>query len=182
MSNNTSNHKGYLTPIASGPEYDEELEQLLRCWIFGVSGLPEGAVHPRWAPIPPQLPFAEGNGCEFGISLLQGDTDTVFETQQAASAELWRHETIDCLVSFYGPGSQRIAAQFRDGVTLNQNNEQLKTVGLSLHSVGDITPSPECINEQWVRRHDITVRLSRKVIREYGIQSLVAAPVKFFGE
>lgn len=45
-----------------------------------------------------------------------------------------------------------------------------------------IIPAPELINNQWVRRYDVTVDLHRKTVREYGIKSLLSAPVQFFGE
>ncbi|EPH7603555.1 phage neck terminator protein, partial [Escherichia coli] len=55
-------------------------------------------------------------------------------------------------------------------------------LGLSLGDYTGLTPFPELINQQWVRRYDMTVRLRRKVVREYGIKSLVEAPVIFFGD
>ncbi|CAI1593575.1 phage neck terminator protein [Serratia fonticola] len=182
MSNNSSTEPGYLTPLAQGPEYDEELERLLSRWVLGVSGLPVGMVRPRWTPEQAAQPAPEVNWCAFGISLIPADANVAFENQQEESSELWRHEAIECLATFYGPGSQRISTQFRDGVALTQNNDELKAVGLSLGSVGDIIPFPELINNQWVRRYDITVRLRRKIIREYGIKSIVEAPIQFFGE
>ncbi|EHT4373308.1 hypothetical protein KX080_004752, partial [Salmonella enterica] len=45
-----------------------------------------------------------------------------------------------------------------------------------------IVPFPELINQQWVRRYDMKVRLRRKVVREYNILALQDAPVSFFGE
>ncbi|EJT0956333.1 hypothetical protein ABCT26_003517 [Escherichia coli] len=72
------------------------------------------------------------------------------------------------------------ASRFRDGISVPQNNAALNALGLSL---GDYTGLfPELINQQWVRRYDMTVRLRRKVVREYGIKSLVEAPVIFFGD
>ncbi|EPH6016721.1 phage neck terminator protein, partial [Yersinia enterocolitica] len=58
----------------------------------------------------------------------------------------------------------------------------LVRMGLSLARCSRINPFPELINNKWVRRFDITIKLRRKVIREYGIKSLTSAPVKFFGE
>lgn len=76
----------------------------------------------------------------------------------------------------------QIASRFRDGISVEQNNAELNQSDLSLVDYGDIVPFPELINQQWVRRYDITVRLRRKVVREYGIKSLVDAPVSFFGD
>lgn len=182
LSNNTSTQAGYLTPIAPGPDYDEELERALNRWVLGITSLPAGNVRPRWTPTQPPLMPADVDWCAVGISGFVGDDNPAVTRQTEDSAELWRHEVTECLASFYGPHSQRIASIFRDGLTLSQNNDQLIAVGLSLGSIGDIIPFPELINNQWVRRYDIAVRLRRKVIRQYGIKSLVDASVKFFGE
>ncbi|WP_455769623.1 phage neck terminator protein, partial [Serratia ficaria] len=72
--------------------------------------------------------------------------------------------------------------QFRDGLFVSQNNDELQAIDLTLLDCGRILNLPELINNQWVRRYDIAVRLRRKVIRQYGIKSLVDASVKFFGE
>jgi len=74
------------------------------------------------------------------------------------------------------------ATFFRDGLFLEQNNAELNRAGLSLRDCSDIIPAPELINNQWQRRYDVTVILRRKTVREYGIKSLVEAPVQFFGE
>ncbi|MBH3107454.1 hypothetical protein I5P74_05640 [Serratia ureilytica] len=182
LSNNTSTQAGYLTPVAPGPDYDEELERTLNRWVRGITSLPAGNVRPRWTPTQPPLMPADVDWCAAGISGFIGDDNPAFTRQAEDSAELWRHEVTECLASFYGPHSQRIASIFRDGLTLSQNNDQLIAVGLSLGSIGDIIPFPELINNQWVRRYDITVRLRRKVVREYGIKPIAEATVKFFGE
>ncbi|CAI2418357.1 Uncharacterised protein [Serratia liquefaciens] len=182
MSNNTSTQPGYLTPTASSQLDDEALERSLSDWVMGVTGLPDGHVRPRWTPIQPPLMPVEVNWCAFGITGFQADANPAFTNTTDAGSELWRHEVVECMASFYGPGSQRLVTIFRDGLTLTQNNDELKAIGLSLGSIGDIIPFPELINNQWVRRYDIAVRLRRKVIREYGIKSLVEAPVQFFGE
>lgn len=110
------------------------------------------------------------------------DDNPAFTNTTDAGTELWRHETLECLISFYGPAGQRSSIQFRDGITLNQNNDELTKLHLSLGDYGRIMAVPEFLNEQWIRRYDITVRLRRKIIREYGIKSIAEAPVQFFGE
>ncbi|ATM96192.1 hypothetical protein CRN75_12980 [Yersinia frederiksenii] len=182
LSNNSSNEAGWLTPIVEGPSYDEALERQLSQWLRGVSGLPDGYVRPRWTAVQPPIMEANVNWCGFGIIDIPDDSGPAFENQTENSTELWRHEEIECMASFYGPSGQRYAAQFRDGLTITQNNDELVTMGLSLARCSHITPFPELINNKWVRRFDITIKLRRKVIREYGIKSLTSAPVKFFGE
>ncbi|WP_456309778.1 phage neck terminator protein [Serratia proteamaculans] len=179
---NDSTSTGYLTPTSTGPDYDEALERELSRWVRAVSGLPAGMVKPRWTPVQSAQPPADVNWCGFGITDFNPDANPAFIQQGDDRSEMWRHEVIECMASFYGPGGQGIGTQFRDGVTVSQNNETLNATGLTLFDVSKLTPFPELINNQWVRRYDITVRLRRKVIREYGIKSLAEAPVTFFGD
>jgi ribosomal protein L13E len=55
----------------------------------------------------------------------------------------------------------------------------LNRSGLTFLQMGRILNLPELINNQWVRRYDISVDLRRKITRQYNIQSLVDAPVQF---
>lgn len=181
MSNDTT-QPGYLTPTSTPQAYDEDLERELSRWVKALSGLPDGMVRPRWTPVQAAMPAQNVNWCGFGIIGFTNDDSPAFVQQSEEGAQMWRHEVIECLASFYGPGGQRIATQFSDGVSVNQNNETLNAINLSLYDISRLTPAPELINSQWVRRYDLTVRLRRKVIREYGIKSLAEAPVTFFGD
>ncbi|MGV7961851.1 hypothetical protein QPK13_12320 [Photorhabdus tasmaniensis] len=182
LMSNGSDKAGWLTPVTSGPEYDKELEHTLSCWVSGVSGLPDDKVRPRWTSgqSPPLL--ADDDGCDFGITGFISDATPVFENQTEESTELWRHEEIECLVSFYGPNCQRFGTRFRDGLEVSQNNDELGRFGLSVDKSSQLTSLPKLINNQWVRRYDMTITLRRKVVREYSVKSLVEAPVKFFGD
>ncbi len=182
MSSNDSTAAGWLAPVTDDVTYDEDLERQLSQWGRAVAGLPDKMMRPHWVdPQPAQLP-AQTNWGAFVILGISSDDNPAFVNQADASGELWRHELIECLISLYGPNGQRYASRFRDGLTIPQNNSQLNMMGLSLADFSDIRPVPELLNNQWVRRYDITVRLRRKVVREYGINSLVDAPVTFFGE
>ncbi|MMZ56972.1 hypothetical protein D1872_188850 [compost metagenome] len=178
---NDSTTPGYLTPNGNGPAYDEELERLLSRWVRGVTGLDKNVVYPRWTDPQIQIPKNGTTWCAFGITGVQEDTNPAY-IQGDESAEQWSHETVDILCCFYGPRGMSVVTQFRDGLFVSQNNDELKKIGLTLLDCGRIFNLPELINNQWVRRYDIAVRLRRKVVREYGIKSLVEAPVQFFGE
>lgn len=67
----------------------------------------------------------------------------------------------------------KFASIFRDGISVEQNNSELNRMGLTLGDVSSITPFPELINQQWLRRYDITVKIRRKVTRTYNIKSIV---------
>lgn len=178
---NDSTTPGYLTPTGSGPAYDEELERLLSRWIRGLTGLDKNVVYPRWTDPQIQIPKNGTTWCAFGITGVQEDANPAY-IQGDERSEQWSHETVDILCCFYGPRGMSVVTQFRDGLFVSQNNDELKAIGLTLLDCGRIFNLPELINNQWVRRYDIAVRLRRKVIREYGIKSLVEAPVQFFGE
>ncbi|WP_208951191.1 hypothetical protein [Rahnella sp. ChDrAdgB13] len=172
----------WLTPTGALPDDDEVLERSLSEWILGLTGLPEGYVRPRWTPVqPPQLP-QDTNWCAFGIIDISDDANPAFQNQTDDSAEMWKHEQIECMASFYGPGSQGISSQFRDGLKVSQNNAQLNVLGLSLGAYTKLTSAPELINNQWVRRYDMIIQLRRKLVRTYGIKSILSVPVSFFGD
>lgn len=182
MSNNSSTEPGWLTPVSGDPDYDEALDRLLSQWVRNVSGLPTGMVRPRWQKDQPPLLPVETNWCAFGVTGLPIDNSPAFINQTEEGAQLWRHETFECMASFYGPAGMTFASRFRDGISVAQNNAELNQSDLSLVDYGDIVPFPELINQQWVRRYDMKVRLRRKVVREYNILALQDAPVSFFGD
>ncbi|WP_165431818.1 phage neck terminator protein [Atlantibacter hermannii] len=179
---NSSTSPGYLTPVSVPQAYDETLERELSQWVRALSGLAAGMVRARWTPTQAAVPAADVNWCGFGITGISADDTPAFVRQTDDSNQMWRHEVIEIIASFYGPASQSIATLFRDGLTVEQNNATLNDNGLSLADYSELIAFPELINNQWVRRYDITVRLRRKVIREYGIKSILSAPVQFFGD
>ena len=89
-------------------------------------------------------------------------------------SEQWSWESIQVLFCFYGPGGSGMATRFRDGMFVDQNADTLRRIsGLSLVSADDIRNLPELINNQWVRRYDLAVTLSRKNTRTYNVKSVV---------
>jgi len=179
---NDSTQAGYLTPTSLPPDYDEQLEREISRWIRGISGLPDGMVLPRWTAVQPSIPVAGSDWCGFGITRMRLDVYPAEVTVDDDSNARWQQESFDIICCFYGPSGMAYATFFRDGLFLEQNNAELNRAGLSLRDCSDIIPAPELINNQWQRRYDVTVILRRKTVREYGIKSLVEAPVQFFGE
>lgn len=173
MSDNTTGQPGWLTPQQSDTDYDMPLDVQLSRWIRGVTALPPGQVIARWQADQPAIPPADTNWCAFGVTGIGADDGPAFVNQSDSTSEQWRHELVECLTSFYGPAGQQYAARFRDGVAINQNNDTLNQWGLSLADCDSIRPAPELLNNQWVRRYDVMVRLRRKVISTWGINSIV---------
>jgi len=179
---NDSTTPGYLTSTAADPLYDEALEQELSRWVRAITGLPEGMVRPRWTPEQDAQPPTNTNWCAFGIIEWTVDNSPAFTEQTDTRTLLWRHEDFVAMASFYGPAGMQFASQFRDGISVEQNNAELNQSALSLVDYSAIVPFPELINQQWARRYDVKIRLRRKVVREYNILALQDAPVSFFGE
>ncbi|WP_410523987.1 phage neck terminator protein [Raoultella ornithinolytica] len=173
---NDSTTPGYLTPTENGPAYDEELERLLSRWIRGVTGLDKNVVYPRWTDPQIQIPKNGTTWCAFGITGIQEDFNPAYR-QGEESAEQWSHETVSLILCFYGPQGLATATRFRDGLLVPQNNDELNRSGLTFLQMGRIFNLPELINNQWVRRYDISVDLRRKITRTYNIASVIDGSV-----
>lgn len=179
---NDTTHPGYLTPLSASPQYDQMLERELSRWIRGVSGLPDGMAIPRFTDPQPSIPPKGSNWCGFGITDFQDGANPAYVSLDNDKDYQWQFESITVLCCFYGPQGQRIAKQFASGLMVSQNNAELNRVGLTLGSYGTLRAAPELINNQWQRRYDLSVTLHRKAVREYGIKSILSAPVQFFGD
>lgn len=178
---NDSTRAGYLTPLGDSPHYDEALENDLLPWISGVSGLPAEMVFPRWTDPPPATPAAGLTWCEFDTSVQPGEMPAISTGDQYKDV-MQQNEVLAVNCSFYGPGGQAVAALFRDGLYVTQNNAELNKIGPTFVSCGALIPAPELIDNQWQRRYNLTVTLHRQVVREYGIQSILSGSVTIFGK
>lgn len=87
---------------------------------------------PRWQKDQPPLLPAETNWCAFGVTGWPIDNSPAFTNQTEEGAQLWRHETFECMASFYGPAGMTFASRFRDGISVAQNNAELNALGLSM--------------------------------------------------
>lgn len=179
---NDTTHAGYLTPTGTPSPYDATLEALLKQWIGGVSGLPADAIFTRFTDQQPATPDADASGCGFSITDFRQNLDPVYIQRDENTDYQWHFETLVVQCCFYGPSGQFYAKQFKAGLSVAQNNAELSAAGLTLGETGDVTAVPERINEQWQRRYDLFVTLRRRVEREYGIKSLLSAPINYFGE
>jgi hypothetical protein len=134
---------GYLAPT-SGPIEDDALLDLIQGAIVGITGITGQLVRPRWQLEPPDAPDVGTNWCAFGI--VDRDQDTFGVEQwnpEAGNETVIRHETINILASFYGPGCDGLAMQLRDGLILAQNREALGGQGLEFISCGKPQRAPE---------------------------------------
>lgn len=178
---NDSTRPGYLTPVGSPPAYDDLLEQELMRWISGITGLSSDNIIPRWTEPPLQTVSLDNTRCEFDLSIGH-DANPLYIPVSEFGDELRQNETLEVNCTFYGPVAQTVAMQFRDGLYVAQNNTELNTMCMTVKSCGALTPAAELINNQWQRHYNLAVTLRRRVVREYGIQSILSGSVNFFGE
>ena len=175
---NDSTEPGYLTPVGDAPEYDQELERQISRWIRGVTGLNTSLVFSRWTNPQSTIPTNGTTWVAFGITTNPlPDTPANIQVSEESS-EQWTWEQVTVLCCFYGPQGSGMASLFRAGIAVEQNQDALRqAAGLSLLEMGKIYNLPELINNQWVRRYDITVTLSRKNTRTYNVKSILAPNV-----
>lgn len=175
---NTSATGGYLSPVNPAlPIGDLVFEDQLQAIIVGITGLPPTMVRPRWQPIPPKQPEPNMDWCAVGIMDVtpEGDPVVIHRSEGEGHDELQIHELIRLLCSFYGPNGQRNAGRLRDGLYIPQNREVMRAQGMGLMDVGRAINAPDLLNNQWVRRADLEVRVRRQVDRTYSVLNLLSA-------
>lgn len=172
---NDSTAPGYLTPVGAGPDYDKALEIKISEWICGVTGIDVKYVYPRWTNPQRKIQPADTTWCAFGITSQPQALNPADVQISDDRSEQWTWEKVTVICCFYGPEGAALAGRFRAGILIEQNNAELnRRAGLTLNDAGTLYDLPEIINNQWVRRYDLTVTLSRKNVREYNIKSLIA--------
>lgn len=181
--NNTSTEPGYLTPVGPVPDYDIALEKKISQWVRGVTGINVNLVFPRWTDPQTQIPKNGTTWCEFGITVADQDDFQADVQISDEQSEQWTWEKISIIFCFYGPQGNAMASLFRAGMFVEQNSNTLKAnTGLSLTDVTKILNLPVLINNQWVRRYDLTVTLSRKNTRTFNVRTVITPNVIVNGE
>lgn len=175
---NDSSTGGYLLPLGSpAPLDDAALEDFLQRVVVGISGLPGAMVRPRWQPVVPKMPEPGTDWCAIGVTNIDPDDYPVITHDGAGDGrDIYAvHETIVVLASFYGPNSMRFAKLLRDGLYIDQNREALTAAGMALLDAGKPVAAPDFVNQQWIRRHDLPVRIRRKDERIYPVLNILSA-------
>lgn len=170
---------GYLVPSASSVE-DDGLDDILQAMVVGVTGLAGNLVRPRWQETPPPRPPLSTTWAAVGVQNTTpiGNTHHFLvpgATEPEDRVHVSRQESLEVLVSFYGPGAGASAGRLRDGLYLDQNRDQLRLNDINLVSTGAVTPANEVVNEQWQRRRDLTLFLTREVKRVYTVLQFASA-------
>ncbi|WP_454734240.1 phage neck terminator protein [Cupriavidus pauculus] len=178
---NTSATGGPLAPaVASPPLEDDELDDLLQETVAGVTSLDGAMVRPRWQPTVPKQPEPGTNWCAIGITVQTPDAGPAIQHDPAGdgSDTYIRHQDIELLCSFYGPSASGYAQRLADGMAIPQNSEHLALRDVKFVSASEVRPAPEFVNQQWVRRYDLTLTLRRKITRTYPVLNLLSAQVQ----
>lgn len=169
--------------IPNGPLEDDDLDNALQAMVVGITGLAQGLVRPRWQPTLPKQPEPGVDWCSIGVVGSQADTYPVIEhlfgddITAPAGDRLIRHETLEVLVSFFGPHAKANLGVLRDGLGVMQNLESVRAAGLHFVAMDDARAAPDLINQQWIRRWDSAITLRRMVARVYGINNILAAEI-----
>ena len=166
---------GYLAPaVDTPPSEDDALDDLVHDLIAGITALPADLVRPRWQQTVPKQPEPTVNWCAFGVQEQEPDAGPVIQHDGAGDGHdtYIRHQDIDVMCTFYGPSGKGYAQRLADGLAVPQNREQLQLQDMAFVGVGAIRAAPDLLNQQWVRRYDMTVTLRRKVTRSYAVLNL----------
>jgi hypothetical protein len=182
---NTSSTGGVLLPAdAPAPAEDAELDAIVQRLVSSITGLPSALVRPRWQPVVPQQPEPSVNWCAVGVmdQASDGAPSITHNSAGNGSDTLITHEEINVLASFYGPRAQFYAEMLRDGLGMPQNLEQLAEQDMAFVEAGRVVSMPALVNQQWIKRRDMPVRLRRKITRVYAIQNIDLADIHLFDD
>lgn len=174
---NTSASGGYLTPAGTPMPADESLENILQPMVAGITGLHSDFVRPRWQPGNPKQPEPAVDWCAIGVMSTKQDANPAIEHDGTGdgSDQYQRHQDVILLATFYGPNAQAYGQQLSDGMFVPQNSEALRALNMAFVEAGDLIAAPDLINQQWVRRYDLRIRLRRKIERTYPVLNILSA-------
>nr|WP_244140917.1 hypothetical protein [Burkholderia vietnamiensis] len=171
---NDSSTGGYLAPsVDAPPAEDDALDDLVHDLIVGITALSPDLVRPRWQPTVPKQPEPSVDWCAFGVAEQTSDASPAIQHDGARQDMYIRHQDINVLCTFYGPRAKGYAQRLADGLSIPQNREQLQLRDMAFVGVSEIRAAPDLVNQQWVRRYDITVKLRRKITRTYAVLTLL---------
>lgn len=107
--------------------------------------------------------------------LVSGPTLTAGSTDGNISQ---RHEELEIQCAFYGPYCQEYSSLVRDGFSIQQNLEALRSANMGFVYTSPALHVPDLINERWVDRIEMSVFLRREIMRSYPVLTLVSVSGK----
>jgi hypothetical protein len=189
---NTSSTGGVLSPIGALPLDDFALDAVFQSLAVGITGMPGNLVRPRWQMASdiaggfgglPKQPEPGTDWCAIGVvSVKQSDGPWLVYDAPSNTELYWDHEELTVLVSMYGPDCQSNMRLLRAGLNVPQNTESLLPNMIRYVGCGPIRTVPELVNQQWVRRQDISLDFRRKVIMTYGVENLLISEINLIDD
>lgn len=174
-----STTQGYLQPISVLPVNDRALEDIFGEAIAGITGLNRNDVRPREQPQPPNLPDQEKDWCAFGVTPIEQDTFAYVRQLPALESngegQVERDEILDVFISFYGANSHQFMSHCREGLSVQQNREFLWLQGIKLVGIGRPIKVPSLLKDRYVRRIDLSVQFTRRVVIRYAVRNISIA-------
>jgi hypothetical protein len=167
---------GFLSPTSSLPAEDAALDAILQALVVGVVGLPGNLVRPRWQIVPPTQPEAGTDWCAVGLIDEESEPNIslIHNAAGDGSSTSIDVDIITVLASFYGPTARGNAKTLRTGLMIAQNREFLFNTGLALmEAPGKSRPLPDLVNQQTLRRVDISMRFRRRTVLNWAILNLL---------
>jgi len=174
---NDSSTGGFLPGTGVLALADDALDDLLQATVAGITGIDGSLVRPRWQPVVPKQPEPGTDWCAIGITQFNpmDYPSEVHDGTGDGSTTLTHWEEFTLLASLYGPHGNGNARCLRDGLYLAQNREAVAAQGIDLVSVDQILAVPDLVNEQWVKRYDVPIRMRASAVRLYPILNLLSA-------
>jgi hypothetical protein len=159
----------------------------LQTAVATISGLPGNLVRQRWQATPPTNPPPHVTWCAVGVTGIESKDDYPYihhdgtmqlpGTPGPGADILHREVTLKAIVTIYGPDPDVIAGMLRDGLYVQQNWEPLHVLGIRMHTVHDLSWTPEFINQQWIDRYDLELIMRQEMVRVYPVLNLDGADV-----
>lgn len=169
-----SRKSGALTPTES-PITDGDLDNIFRQIVIALSDLPEQFVRSRWQTAAPTHPPATINWCSVGITEISHDEPEInHRADGEGNSVLSRQERLVASTRFYGPQAMHYATQVRDGLYIDQNHSLLNDQNMGLIGVSKLNAVADVIYQQWVRRYDLSLIISRQIKRVYAVRHLLS--------
>lgn len=177
---NTSATGGVLQPAAT-VAYGDALDAIFQTFVVGLGTLTGDKVRPRWQATMPDQPEASVDWCAIGVTEIDAAEPSIeHDPTNNGSDTFIRHETIRVLASYYGPDSMANAMLMRDNVRIPQNVESLAQYEIGFVTSDNVTPMPELINAQWVKRYDLPLIFRRKVTMVYAVETILTAGIDLY--
>lgn len=181
MPTNDSSTGGYLAPSATSGAQGVSLEDFLQAVFVGLSGLTGDLVRPRWQAKPPPQPARGATWISIGIMRRRslGYVDELHDPTGDGSQPAEQHQSLEILVSAYGPNGAAVSDLIETSIQIRQNREALYGAQIGLADISDLLTTSDLLNQEWVPRHDRTFTLNRVVRRTYPILNLLSAQGQF---